>query len=245
MRFLPLRGMNIAALLAALAAGFASPARSGAQTVERPLAEFLAAQGTFDFFGLQFVPPVPNFIGATDPAAGLGMSIDYAGLADAACGGFFGTSFSGEVHETALPDGRAIVSVELKTTNAVTWVIEGDDFGAGEVVFGTRWTDLAGECVFEELPTLGESELKTTFIIPEPGAPLPDMLALAIAASGLGELFPDQIPDGLELLTFDLEGKALGELPDGTPAKAETQQVSAVIDGEWIFLQEKIELEAK
>lgn len=220
----------------------AATTRSEAQTEERPLTEFLDAQGTFDFFGTLFVPPVPNFLGAGDPVAGLSMSVDYAGLADAACDGIAGTTFAGAVKETPLPDGRALVSVELITSRAITWVIVGDDFAAGPVVFGTRWQDVGGTCVFEEFPVLGESELKTTFIIPEPGASLPDLLALAVVTLGLGDLFPDQIPEGLELLTLDIEARAFGPLVDGTLAKAETRQVSRVVDGEWIFFEETIEL---
>lgn len=227
-----------------MAGGVLVPPQAIGQTVERPLSDYLEAQGTFDFFGIQFVPPVPNFIGATDPVAGLGMSVDYAGIADDACNGIADTTFSGEIHETPLPDGRALVSVELHTSNAITWVVEGGDFTAGPVLFGTRWRDENGECVFDELPTLGTSELNTMFIIPEPGGPLPDQFALVVVTLGLGDLFPDQIPDGLELLTFDLEAKAFGQLADGTPAKAETQQISAVIDGEWVFFEETIELSA-
>lgn len=241
-----IRGAMTATAMASLViVGIAPPRTAAAQTVERPLSDYLEAQGTFDFFGILFVPPVPNFIGATDPAAELGMSVDYAGLADAACGGIAGTTFSGEIHETALPDGRALVSVELITSNAITWVIEGDDFTAGPVLFGARWRDEDGECVFDDVPALGTSELKTTFIIPEPGAPLPDQFALVVVTLGLGDLFPDQIPEGLELLTYDFEAKAFGELADGTPAKAETKQVSDVIDGEWIFFKEVVELSAR
>lgn len=239
-------GSMIAATLSALAVGgIAAPRPADAQTIERPLSDYLEAQGSFDFFGIVFVPPVPNFIGATDPAAELGMSVDYAGLADAACDGLAGTTFSGEIHETPLPDGRALVSVELITTNAITWVIDGGDFTAGPVLFGARWRNEDGECVFDDVPALGTSELNTTFIIPEPGAPLPDQFALVVVTLGLGDLFPDQIPEGLELLSYDFEAKALGLLADGTPAKAETRQVSDVIDGEWIFFEETIELSAQ
>jgi hypothetical protein len=249
MKTTPIRGVAMLAAVAGLmATGLVCPTPAAAQTVERPLSDFLDAQGTFDFFGILFVPPVPNFLGSNDPAADLGMSVDYAGLADAACGGIAGTTFAGEVKETELPDGRALVSVELRTSNAITWVIDGEegtfDFAAGPVLFGTRWTDEGGVCVFDKPPTLGESELNTTFIIPEPGAPLPDSIALAVVALGLGDAFPDQIPEGLELLTFDFEATAQGELAGGTPAKAETKQVSEVIDGVWTFSQETVELSA-
>jgi hypothetical protein len=90
---------------------------------------------------------------------------------------------------------------------------------------------------------VGESEVRAAFIIPAPGDPLPDMLALAVAALGLGDLFPEQIPEGLELISWEIEGKAEGELADGTSTKAETKQVSAIVDGNWIFFEEKIELE--
>ena len=48
-------GGSPAKALVMLAAGLVRPTPVAAQTVERDLMEFVAAQGTFDFFGIQFV----------------------------------------------------------------------------------------------------------------------------------------------------------------------------------------------
>jgi hypothetical protein len=230
-----LHGLTVLAVLA----GMLNPTEATAQTVERDLSDFLDAQGTFDFSGILFVPPVPNFFGFTDgDPETMVMSVDYAGLADATCGGIAETVFKGEVKETLMPDGRALVSVELETFNAITWVSSAE----GVVLFGTRWEDDDGVCVFDDSPTLGESELKVSFYIPEPGAPLPDMIAFAVQDLDL-DGYEDQIPEGLELVSLDFEAKAFETLADGATVKAETKQVSKVIDGEWKFSVEVIELE--
>jgi hypothetical protein len=169
------------------------------------------------------------------------MSADYAGLADAACGGIAGTTFKGEVEETVLPDGRALVTVELETENAITWVSDGLRFGS-PVIFGTRWEDVQGECVFDAPPTLGESELKVTFIIPEPGAPLPDLFSFLVIDLGLAGFYPDQIPEDLELLSLEFKGEAEELLADGTEAEAKTMQKWMVVDGSIVFFKEMIEV---
>lgn len=137
----------LAGLLAVVAV---DPTRAVAQTMKRDILEFVDAQGTFDLendiLGLpaQFLPPVPNFITFADPVTELAMSADYAGLADTTCGGFAGTTFKGQVQEQVLPDGRALVTVKLKTNNAITWVTDGLSF-ASPVIFGSRWEDVEGE----------------------------------------------------------------------------------------------------
>ena len=128
--------------------------------------------GTFDL-GVLFVPPVPNFLGSSDPVAGLSMSIDYAGLADKTCGNVAGTTFAGRVKEKLLPGGRAEVSVNLLTMDAIAWVVNGFDFANDPVIFGVRWEDVGGSCVFNGTPVLGNSMLKVTFIDAAPGAPSP------------------------------------------------------------------------
>lgn len=43
--------------------------------------------------------------------------------------------------ERPLADGRAEVTVILHTKNALTWVVDGDDFANGELLFGHRVPD--------------------------------------------------------------------------------------------------------
>src|SRR6476646_6860959 len=116
----PLGGLLVLCELAAAP----QQAIAAGRVTERPIADFVKAQGTFDF-GLLFVPPVPNFLGESDPASGLSMSVDYAGLADKACEGVAGTQYTGKIKEKALADGRAQVNVELLTLDAISWLVDG------------------------------------------------------------------------------------------------------------------------
>jgi hypothetical protein len=201
------------------------------QVTTRPILDFVNAQGTFDL-GFLIVPPVPNFLGTSDPVAGLSMSIDYAGLADETCGGVAGTTFAGSVKEKLLPDGRAEVTVELLTSDAIAWVVDGFDFANDPVIFGVRWEDKEGNCVINGTPVLGNSMLKLTLINTAPGAPLPDLIQLAVAPE-----------PGQELLAISLHAEAIGELADGTLARAETHQVAKVKDGELRFTVENVLVE--
>jgi hypothetical protein len=130
-----------------------------AQTTQRPLSDFLSAQGTYcvdNGMGgcYLFVPPDPNFLGfgTIYPAAadstyqGRGYlkksstvyfaGVDYAGLA-AAWENNTGTNpvklkvpvISGTVTERPLPDGKAEVTVVMHTKGANIWVIELDVSG--------------------------------------------------------------------------------------------------------------------
>ena len=109
--------------LAGLAAVLLAPL-AFAQTTQRPISDFVQAQGTFCFPNgsggcLLFVPPVPNFVGWGDQAGNLGASVDYAGLANACFGNAFGTTTSGVITERALANGRAEDTVLLFTQNAL------------------------------------------------------------------------------------------------------------------------------
>ena len=208
-----------------------APPRAAAQAevTERPISDFLETQGTFDF-GFLVVPPVPNFLGFIGENAELSMAIDYAGLADDTCDAISGTTIAGSVTEKPLPDGRAEVTVQLRTTGAIAWVIEGADFGNGPVIFGVRWEeDQGGNCVIDGAPALGNSLLKVTFTNTAPGAPLPDLIQLLVAPE-----------PGQELLAFFADADASGTLPDGTPARAGSDQAAKVVDGVLTFFVENV-----
>jgi hypothetical protein len=173
--------------IAFLVLAFIAPA-AHAQTVQRPIEDFVDAQGTFcidDGMGgcFLFVPPIENFLGQSDPSSSLLSSVDYAGLADKWIGGAapngcemsFGTTFSGGVTERALVDGRAAVHVVLHTQNALAWVTA-EDFN-NPLLFGARAPDV---CNGAE-PSLGRITMIVDFVNTEPGAPLPDLLQLLIA----------------------------------------------------------------
>jgi hypothetical protein len=198
-----------------------------AAAVHRPIEDFVEAQGAFlaPIPGGLFVPPVANFLGWSDPSAGIGVSIDYAGLADQWIQGetngeiSFGTTFSGQVKEKALKDGTTQIDVVLHTDNALAWAVQFDetpDF-TDTLIFGYRAPDvLAGA-----EPALGSSTLKATIITDqEPGEPLPDLLAVLFGAV-----------ENTFITRLQFTGSAKGDLreasghAEGTPGHVQVTQV--------------------
>jgi hypothetical protein len=86
------------------------------------------------------------------------------------------TSFSGEVIERQLPDGRADVKVMLFTSNALIWVVDRCEceFGPGNVLMGST----PDQVIHGADPVLGDSFFDIEFINTAPGAPLPDLFQL-------------------------------------------------------------------
>jgi hypothetical protein len=186
----------------------------------RPISDFIEQQGTYcinDGSGgcFLFVPPVENFIGWNDPANNRSASVDYAGLANKylTTNGYIDldTSFSGTIIELPLKDGRAEVKIVLHTKNALTWVIEGEDYANGPLLFGYRPTDVQAGAT----PVLADITFKVVFINTAPGAPLPDLIQLVVAPE-----------DGQELRFIAMRAQAAGPLreafgvQDGTPGRA-------------------------
>ncbi|MBZ5623662.1 MAG: hypothetical protein LAQ69_33915 [Acidobacteriia bacterium] len=217
-------------------------------TTTRNLSEFLNAQGTLCFPGgspcLLFVPPVQDFVGYSDLTGRL-MSADYAGLVNKCWPGLLPTSSDGTIIERPLRDGRAEIELILHTSNALTWVAQGD-FTSGPVLFGQRWNE-SGTCGISSTsgltsPALGDAFLHLVFVNPKPGYPLPDLEQL------LG--FPET---GQEVTSLKVSVKAYGplyglpDIADGTPGEASTHQVGLLtkthgkpaIDG---FTVERIDL---
>jgi hypothetical protein len=187
---------------------------------QRPIEDFVNAQGTYcidDGGGgcYLFVPPVANFIGWTDSAREIAASVDYAGLANAWAGYAFDTETTGTVTERPLPDGRAEVHVRLHTTNALSWVVDGFDFN-GPLLFGHRAPDVQAGAE----PALGESFLHVRFINTAPGAPLPDLIQLFVAPE-----------EGQELEFISFYARANGPLADGTPGRLQVVQTGLLMTG--------------
>lgn len=206
------RWAGILALLGLTVGFLAASGNAAAQTTQRPLEDFLAAQGTncVKLHGggkgncYLFVRPDPNFLGwntDTDLSPVRFAGVDYAGLAyKFSPFGSQAPSITGSVTERVLADGRAEVTVLLQTKNANVWVIELDL--AGDVfkqiderptLFGHRPRDVRTGSA----QALADSNLQAVFTIPYPGAPLPDLLQvngtpdmkfLAFTASGKGPL---------------------------------------------------------
>jgi hypothetical protein len=199
-----------------------------AQTTQRPISDFLETQGTFCFpikggGCLLFVPPVPNFVGFTDPTSNRAVSVDYAGLANACFGNAFGTTMSGVITERALANGQAEDTVLLHTKNALTWVVgpfKGMiDFANGPVLFGHRWNTNLPTCTLNgESPTLGTSFLEIKFTNTAPGAPLPDLIQLLfLPASGQG------------LIEYAFQANATGPLANGAPGMVTVAQTGNIV----------------
>jgi hypothetical protein len=190
-----------------------SSASAFAKTTQRPISEFIDAQGTFCVDPPTctiFVPPVPNFVGFTDTVHDLGISFDYAGLSDDPLGGSLGTTFSGSISERTVADGSVVITIHLHTSNALVYVIPFDptssenQFGENPLIFGTRATDvLAGAA-----PALGDSNFTLEFTNTAPGLPIPDFEQLLFAP----------LP-GQNLLSATFNGTANGFFADGTPGK--------------------------
>jgi hypothetical protein len=130
--------------------------------------------------------------------------IDYAGVADAKADGMFDTTSSGGVTERELGEGRAEVTVRLRTNHALAWAIDGCDFSGGPIIFGERLPAVLDGAT----PGFADSFLHVVFTIPEPGAPLPDLLAIWFLPQ-----------DGVEIVTLEMHASGNGPLADGSPGK--------------------------
>jgi hypothetical protein len=206
--------------LAGLAAVLLAPL-AFAQTTQRPISDFLEAQGTFCIPNgsggcLLFVPPVPNFIGWGDQAGNLAVSVDYGGLANTCFGNAFGTTISGVITERSLANGRAEDTVLLHTQNAMTWVVQPQDFVNGSVVFGHRWNTNLPTCTLNGAsPTLGTSFLEIKFTNTAPGAPLPDLIQLLFSPAS-----------GQTLIEYAFQAHATGPLANGAPGMVTVVQTA-------------------
>jgi hypothetical protein len=216
-------------------------ALAAAKTTQRPLKEFIDAQGTCldDGSGgcYLFVPPDPNFLGWTTvldtnklpevpsrPQPPLFAGVDYAGLATGAYAAGKAPNISGTVTERALKDGRAEVTVLLHTKNANAWVIELDMAGDAldqiankNTLFGHRPRDVA----MGAGQALADSLLHAVFIIDHPGAPLPDLVKIG--------------PPDLTFLAFTMSARGpLTEeygVAESTPGKCTIVQTGWVGNG--------------
>lgn len=209
----PVRKLNLIAVVAVVAfaacvGGFAvEPAVAAPQGNHRPLSDFIDAQGNT----MVFIPPVPDYVGTSDPALNIFALIDYAGLAaqwliGQPDGPDLGTTVNGTITERALADGRAMVTVHLRTTNALSWAINGFEFATAPVIFGNRAQDV----LLGAEPALATSVFRFQFINTAPGAPMPDLVEVL----ALGMPWP-----GFEQRFYGFHCVAEGTLPDGSPAR--------------------------
>lgn len=188
---------------------------------ERPLQDFLSAQGTFcypDGSGgcLVFDPPLPNFLWFREPD-GPCVAVDYAGVAAAyiaqASGGaiVLPTRIEGTVTEVPQSDGRAVVRVELRASEALTYAFDNCIGGPGTLVFGYSPVEILNGST----PVLGDAVLRAAFVNAAPGAPMPDLLEASFLPHS-----------DAHLISLGITASAAGPLraafgvPDGTPGMA-------------------------
>src|SRR5262245_37394083 len=221
-----------------------APFGADAQVTQRPIEDFLAAQGTFCFPDgqggcLLFTdPPVPNFLAFRQPEPERCAVVDYAGLAnrwlEQRSGGAISleTTVEGTVTERPVEFqfefgsfiGREI-HVRLHTRNALTWVVEGcTTLVSDALLFGQR----APEVLAGADAALGEALLELRYLDgefgSEPGGPLADLVQLV--AFPLGEQ---------AIIALRFRVSADGELheafgvPEGTPGQATILAVSLVV----------------
>jgi hypothetical protein len=195
-------------LVIAIVVAFAS---SPATAAQRPISDFLSAQGVYcDTHPADpgcanpepGEPLVPALLGWTGPPPDYPYiaAIDYPGIMGKWVvqngGPQLGTVITGSINERALPDGRANVQVTLHTKNALAWVDTSPQL-TPRPIFGQRATAVARGAQ----ASLADCNFSLAFTNNAPGAPLPDLLtllfdfdparqvhAVSIRCTGVGEL---------------------------------------------------------
>jgi len=210
-----------------------------AQAYQRPLSDFVNAQGSTTCF----TAPVPGQLGwTTGPDKTNGSAnltpprfalFDYAG-AEAryllSKGINLGTTVSGSVQERRLADGTALVSVDLQTQNALGWAVQNptNDTNTDPLAFGSRAPDVLSGAV----PALGQSQVHVQFVNTAPGAPLPDLICIN-AASCTNDPNVKPCPDKFALDSIQVIATIKGLLhapvaPEGTPGQLEVTQIGPI-----------------
>lgn len=236
----PARPILITLLLGLIAFGVPQNSSTAAQAVQRPLSDFLSAQGSVSVFNC-CAPMVPDYVGWTrpfsTPTADQRLAlVDYAGVANnwLVANGYpsLGTTLSGSVSERPLADGRAEVHVILHATNALAYALPFDLAGPinqnqlNQLFFGFRPQELLANSSLQ--PALGESHLNLFFKNTAPGDPLPDMVNLFV----LGNVAPGQEPISLSFnATATGLLRAASGFPEGTPGKLRIVQTAVLFRG--------------
>jgi hypothetical protein len=158
-------------------------------SASRPISDFLSAQGTTSLFPNGPNPGgpagLPDELGWTTSSSSFANGtarfarVDYTGQDAAFLGLHLGTTTSGTISERTLPDGAAQDIINLHTKNAFAWaVFLGDGSNPNPpVIFGYLPSQLAANPAL--MPPLVNVDLHFVIDIPAPGAPLPDIVALA------------------------------------------------------------------
>ena len=192
-------------------------------TVVRPLSDFLDVQGTFCFpdgvGGCRiFHPGIPNYLTWFDGPRFRKAAVDYAGLVPG-----FGTVVTGTVTETKQRDGTALVRVGLDTSNAFSWVVDGNSTATSPIILGNRLDAVQDGAD----PALGNSSFRIEFFTSGMGAPLPDLVQLLAFTVG----------GSATLRSFTFTADIFGELhaafgvAEGTPGEATVTMLNLQMNG--------------
>ena len=217
----------IAAASAASLFGGTAPAGAQGTVLQRPIEDFLVAQGT--------LPTLPgfatNFIswtGRSGPKEDVTrvMTLDYAGL-DAASVGLPAPELHGTVTERPLASGMTNVRVSLRTRNELAYVHEcaGDGCPIGAVLFGLTPTEAAAD---PGGAAYGSSLLEVEYEVARaPGAPMEDLIALFFVG-----LPYDSLPL-FAAFTGSADGplRAASGCAEGTTGRASTTQTGLILAG--------------
>lgn len=202
-------GSHSTSIVPAVDAARTQTAAGTLNAAQRPISEFINAQGTFCFpesGGVPpgatvvngcviFVPPVLNFEGWGTPKStpqcptGIQLAaVDYAGLANKyliqSGDQSLGTTMSGTITERPLSDGTAQVVVNLQTKNALAWAgcdPNGTTFSFNFATATVLFGNRAAEVANGAQAALASSHLQLVFTEPNMGAPMPDLLQLLAA----------------------------------------------------------------
>jgi hypothetical protein len=168
--------------------------------------------------------PGLSISGWSDPANGFCGFVDYAGFAtrylEQAGGPSLGTTYDGSITERLLNDGRAEVTITLRTENALAFVQPCEGFPASPILFGALPADILAGAT----PAVGSSFFSITYLAP-PGYPFPEPVQLFIAEPPY------------ELVKIAFHGDATGPFQaasgfgEGTLGRLRIQQVGRVTPG--------------
>lgn len=227
---------RIGAIAVTIAVGASGVASAQGTVLQRPIQDFVAAQGQF--------PPPPGFtanfvgwIGRAGPKEDLSriMTIDYAGL-DAKAVGLPAPQIAGSVIERPLRNGQTNVKVTLRTRDALSYVhecaapIPGNPCPAGDISFGISALELMGGAD-PSAAAYGSSLFQIEYNVSRAlGAPMEDLIQMFFG--GLPPVPP--LPYDALPLFVGFSGGARGPLrsasgcPEGTSGQAWTVQTGLI-----------------